>query len=84
MRDMTGPRRGSMPIPALAADLNRHLNGWAQYFSYGYPRVAKRPINRFVRDRLTRHLRRRRQRPFRPPGGVSYYKHFQTLGLVYL
>ncbi len=84
LRDMTGPWRGSMPIPALVADLNRHLHGWAQYFSYGYPRVAKRQINRFVRDRLTRHLRQRSQRPFRPPGGVSYYKHFQTLGLVYL
>ncbi len=29
-------------------------------------------------------LRRRRQRPFRPPEGVSYYKQIEHFGLVYL
>ena len=45
-----------MDSHGLVADLNRHLNGWAQYFSYGYPRVTRCQINRFVRDRLTRHF----------------------------
>lgn len=72
------------PLPQLIEEVNRHLKGWANYFSYGYPRKGFRPINRYVRKRLTQHVRRRSQRPFRPPEGVSYYAHFKRMGLVYL
>jgi RNA-directed DNA polymerase len=84
LRQKTSSRYCYMPLPTLIEGLNRHLRGWGNYFSYGYPRVAKRQINRFVRERLVRHLRRRSQRPYRPPEGVSYYKHFSDLGLEYL
>jgi len=46
--------------------------------------VAFGEINAYVRGRLTQHLRRRSQRPFRPPEGVSYYRQIQRLGLVRL
>ena len=59
------------PIPKLIEELNRHLKGWANYFGQGYPRKAFRQINAYVRERLTCHLKRRSQRPFRPPEGVS-------------
>ena len=72
------------PIPQLIGEMNRHLKGWANYFSIGYPRVALREINTYVRDRLVQHLRRRSQRPFRPPEGVTYYEQLQKLGLLYL
>ena len=72
------------PLPQLIEELNRHLKGWANYFSYGYPRKGFRQINRYVRQRLTQHVRRRSQRPFRPVEGVSYYEHFKRMGLVYL
>jgi len=72
------------PLPQLIEELNRHLKGWADYFSYGYPRKGFRRINRYVRQRLTQHVRRRSQRPFRPAEGVSYYEHFKRMGLVYL
>lgn len=72
------------PMPQLIKELNRHLKGWANYFSYGYPRKGFRQINRYVRQRLTQHVRRRSQRPFRPAEGVSYYEHFKRMGLVYL
>ena len=72
------------PLPELIEELNRHLRGWANYFSYGYPRKGVRQINSYVRQRLTQHMRRRSQRPFRPPQGVSYYEHFKRMGLVYL
>ena len=72
------------PLPKLIEELNRHLSGWANYFSYGYPRKGNRQINSYVRQRLTQHMRRRSQRPFRPPEGVSYYEHFKRMGLVYL
>ena len=64
--------------------MNRHLKGWANYFSIGYPRKALREINTYVRDRLVQHLRRRSQRPFRPPEGVTYYEQLQRMGLTYL
>ncbi len=84
LHEMTDHRQCFKPLPQLIEELNRHLKGWANYFSFGYPRVAFREINTYVRYRLEQHLRRRSQRPFRPPGGVSYNDHFKHLGLVYL
>ena len=81
---MTNHRQCCKPIPQLIAELNRHLEGWRNYFDFGYPRVAFRGINTYVRYRLTQHLRRRSQRPFRPPEGVSYYEQLQRFGLVRL
>jgi len=72
------------PIPALICQLNRHLKGWAEYFDFGYPRVAFRAINWYARTRLACHLKRRSQRPFRPPKGKTLYRHLAELGLVYL
>lgn len=84
IRELLSPRHSHTPLPELVRRLNRELRGWANYFSFGYPRVAFRKINTYVRSRLTRHLRRRSQRPFRPPDGVTYYEQFRRLGLVYL
>ena len=84
LHDMTASRQCFKPIPQLIGEINRHLKGWANYFSIGYPRVALRGINTYVRDRLVQHLRRRSQRPFRPPEGVTYYEQLQKLGLIYL
>jgi RNA-directed DNA polymerase len=84
VRQIVSSRTCFQPLPELIATLNRHLDGWANYFRFGYPRDAFRQINRFVRQRLTRHAQRRSQRPFRPPEGVSYYGHFKRVGLKYL
>jgi RNA-directed DNA polymerase len=84
LRQMTDPRYCFMPIPAIIRRLNRHLKGWSNYFGKGYPRKAFREINNFVRQRLTRHLKRRSQRPYHPPTGKSFYAHFRDLGLEYL
>jgi len=81
---MTDASASFKPLPEFVAELNRHLVGWANYFSFGYPRMAKREINWYVRRRLGQHLRRRSQRPYRPPQGVSLYEHLAALGLVYL
>lgn len=84
LRQMTGPQMCYKPIPMMVDDLNRHLRGWANYFSFGYPRMAYRKINWYAMQRMSIHLRRRSQRPFRPPEGVSLYQHLHQLGLVYL
>ena len=82
LRDMTGSEKCFVPIPALIAQINEHLRGWSNYFGDGYPRKAFRQINRFVQERLERHLRRRSQRPFRPGKGLTWYAQLQRLGLT--
>lgn len=73
LKQMTDKRSCFKPIPNLIMGLNRHLNGWANYYRFGYPRDAFRQINSFTR-----------QRPFRPPAGKSFYQHFQDMRLIYL
>lgn len=84
LRAMTGPDKCFVPIPLLIAQINTHLGGWGNYFGKGYPRKAFRQINRFVQERLERHLKRRSQRPFRVTGGVSWYAQLQRMGLASL
>lgn len=82
LRQMTGPSSCFKPIGWLVWEINRHLKGWQQYFELGHPRRAFRKIGWYVRQRLIRHLRRRSQRPFRPPEGTSYGQHLTELGLM--
>ena len=84
LHEMTDHRQCHKPIPQLIKELNRHLKGWKNYFDFGYPRVAFGEINSYLVERLTHHLRRRSQRPFRPPEGVSFYEQLQRFGLVRL
>jgi RNA-directed DNA polymerase len=77
-------RRCFVPVTDLIVQVNRQLRGWANYFSFGHPRKAMRDMNWYVRGRLIGHLRRRSQRPLRPPQGRSYYRHLKQLGLIYL
>jgi RNA-directed DNA polymerase len=84
LRQLTSKAHGWKPLPVLIAELNRHLRGWANYFRFGYPRDAFDQINRHVLLRLGQHLRRRSQRPFQPPKGVTAYEHYKRLGLRYL
>jgi RNA-directed DNA polymerase len=84
LRELTAVSQSHTPLPQLVDRLNRHLGGWANYFSYGYPRGAWWEIDWFVRARLIRHLRRRSQRPYHPPKGTGWYEHLQSFGLVLL
>ena len=78
---MTDWTQSHKPLPRLIAELNRHLKGWGNYFSFGYPRAAYGRINSYVQQRLFYHLRRRSQRPFRPPEGGSFNAQFARMGL---
>jgi len=84
LRELICSPRAFLPIPELIVEINQVLRGWKLYFSHGYPRVAFRQINRFVIERLTHHLQRRSQRPFRPPEGMTFYVQLQRLGLQLL
>jgi len=84
LRDLTARRRSCTPIPRMIGEVNRQLIGWGNYFDYGYPRKAFRKINSFLELRLIAHLKRRSQRPFRPPRGRTMHKHLKILGMVTL
>jgi RNA-directed DNA polymerase len=84
LKALTGPDKGFVPLPLLIETINRQLRGWANYFGHGYPRKVFRWINHYVRLRLSRNLRRRSQRPFRPPEGTSLYRHLADHGLILL
>ncbi len=84
LREMTSARQCFKPVMTMVEELNRHLRGWSNYYSYGYPRKALREINSYVRSRLAAHLGRRSQRRFRPPEGRTLYEHLKQIGLVYL
>lgn len=84
LREMTCSRNCYKPLPQLIGEVNRHLQGWANYFGQGYPRKAFRQINTYTRERLTRHLKRRSQRPFQPGENQTYYATLQRAGLLYL
>lgn len=64
--------------------LNRHLFGWARYFSLGSCTSAFEKINRYVRDRISKTLSRRSQRPFQLPENKTVYQCLQELGLIRL
>src|SRR5216683_4676685 len=84
LHEMTNSHQCFKPIPVLIGELNRHLKGWANYFSIGYPRSVYCEIERYVRDRLIHHLQRRSQRPYQPPQGESWLRHLARLGLIRL
>lgn len=82
LKEMTGPKKCFLPAGDMVQEINRHRRGWSNYFRFGYPRQAFREINRYARERVITHLRRRSQRSFRPPAGVTMYEQLQRLGLI--
>ncbi len=84
LHEMTDSHQCFKPIPILIGELNRHLKGWANYFSLGYPMSAYCEIDRYVQGRLIQHLQRRSQRPCQPPQTESWLGHLARLGLIRL
>lgn len=76
--------KGYVPLATLISQVNRFLVGWGNYFSFGHDRKAKRKVNYHCYQRLTQHIRRRSQRPYRPSEGSSYYQYYNSLGLISL
>jgi len=54
-------RSNVAPWPEVAAQANRLLRGWANYFSYGTLRKAYRAIDNYTYDRVVRFLKKRCQ-----------------------
>ena len=81
LRELLQTAHGCVPLPELARRVARHLRGWVQYFRYGDRTYSFRQINRYVQQRMYRHLSRRSQRPYQPPHGVTFERHLADLGL---
>jgi len=85
IRGIINKKRSFVPIPILIKEVNQQLQGWSGYFGNGNSRPAFRAMNWYVEGRIIKHLKRRSQRPYRPPVGVSWYKHLhENLGLIML
>ncbi len=84
LRELTASRRGLVPVDDVVRDVSRYLAGWGRYFGQGYPRRIFNRADRFVLERLSRHLQRRSQRPFRPAEGKTFLAHLQARGLQLL
>ena len=82
LRDMIQTAHSSLPLPDLLIRVNRQMQGWGQYFRFGDCTDPFRHINYYVQQRLFRHLRRRSQRPYKPPAGVPFEHHLADLGLL--
>ena len=82
LTEMTASRRGLIPIDRIIEQINRHLTGWMNYFSLGYPYDVFQKIGHHVRSRMIRHLRGRSQRPFRIPEETTWYGTLTDLGLM--
>jgi len=82
VRQLASTRNCFVAAPVLVNQINRVLQGWGRYFSYGHPRRCFRTLNKFVQDRVGLHLQRRSQRGCRPGNGVTLYSHlYDRLGL---
>jgi RNA-directed DNA polymerase len=73
VRTITSPRNGWKRIDAVVGELNVFLAGWWGYFGRFHADRARSAVNSYVYERVWRHLRRRSQRPPRPPKGMTWY-----------
>jgi RNA-directed DNA polymerase len=85
IRELTSSRWGFLPIDVVVNRLNAFLRGWANYFKTGYPSKAFRSIDGYVQLRMFQFLKRRSQRPFKPPKAMSWYTFlYKRLGVYQL
>lgn len=69
------------PLGELISRVNEHHRGWKAYFRLGHPRREHRQLNHWTIKRLAGHLKRRSQRGYRQPEGMSVQGHLQNMGL---
>ena len=84
VHELTDAKYCFMPVNQVVDRVNAVLRGWLRYFSKGHPAYARWNLVRYAEKRIAAHLRRRSQRPCRPPEGVSLYQHAHDLGLIAL
>jgi len=84
VHEHTTSRNNFKPVSQVIGEVNARVRGWGNYFRLGYPSRVFRRVNWYVEYRLGEHLRRRSQRGYRRPPGVSWYRTLTRLGLYWL
>ena len=84
IHDLTSAKFCFAPIKKVVGSVNAVLRGWLNFFSKGHPAKARWNLVRFAERRIAKHLRRRSQRPYRPPEGTNLFQHAHDLGLIAL
>ena len=79
IRSLLAAKHCHLPPDEVVRAVNRFICGWLNYFSIGQPAHARWNLLHFAQQRVVRHLRRRSQRPFRPPQGSSLFQHASKL-----
>ena len=80
---LTSTRNGWKPIDQVVRELNELLTGWWNYFGRFHHHKARSRVNVYVSHRMVQHLRRRSQRPLRPPKNMTWYAFLHArLGVV--
>ncbi len=82
LQEMTDASKCFVPIRRLVEPIHRMLRGWQGYFAQGDPRDAYRDVDSYTLRRLRIHLRRRSQRGYKRPKGVTWWDHLQRLGWI--
>jgi RNA-directed DNA polymerase len=72
------------PWPAVVAELNPVLWGWAHYFAYGTRLLAYRAVDNYVYERVRHFLRRRHKVPSRGTQRYPRERVFGELGVFQL
>ena len=80
LKEMTRANQSFTPLRPLIERIHRMLRGWQSYFSQGHLSDAYRDVDSYTQRRLIAHLRRRSQRAYRKPAGVTWWDHLQRLG----
>jgi len=79
LRAMTDSTQSHKPLPRLIAELNRHLKGWGNYFSFGYPLAAFGRISSYVQQRLLP-FETAQPAAFPTPGGCDLQPALRSYG----
>lgn len=83
VRAKTSAGQGWKPIARLVDELNALLGGWWNYFGRFHHHRVRSKVNVYVYARMVQHLRRRSQRPLRPPQNLSWYEYLHSrLGVL--
>lgn len=84
IRLMLGYHMGWKDLKELAEEVSRQVFGWSKYFSLGYFRKAFNVINGFLLERSIRFLRKRSQKGYKFPKGITRMSHLETMGFRFL
>lgn len=72
-------------LSGVIEEVNDILQGWRNYYKYGYPSKVFRDLDHFNRERFKHFLRHRSQRRSKPlRDGETYYAALKRYGLISL